>query len=100
MDQKLDNVGGPSDLKTLSFDTESERLELDTNEDETNSSNVDDCFLDDRLHPAGSYVSEDKFPEFHRHGQGFDMKKLHYKTMTCEIDVKGKKRVSKIQGKK
>lgn len=92
----MDNDGGTSDLKAPVFDMEWERSELDTNATETQSSCVDDWYLDDVFSSAGSDVSEDEFPEFRHNHQRCVMTEFRFKTMTCVIDAKGKKRVFKV----
>lgn len=47
MDRKPDNDGGMSDFETPLFDLESQRLEFNTSADETDSSSVFDCSLDE-----------------------------------------------------
>jgi len=47
MDRKPNNDGGTSDFEMPLFDLESERLEFDTSLDETDSSSVFDCTLDE-----------------------------------------------------
>jgi len=92
----MDNDRATSDLKSPVFDMESERFELDTNVAKTRSSCVDDCCLDDIFNSAGSDASEDESTEFHHNDQEFDTMELNYNTMTCVIDVKGKKRVFRV----
>lgn len=47
MDRKPDNDGSTSDFEMPLFDLESQRLEFDTSSDETDSSSVFDCTLDE-----------------------------------------------------
>jgi len=47
MDHNPDNGGGTSDFEMPTFDLESQRLEFDTSSEETDSSSVFDCSLDE-----------------------------------------------------